>query len=313
MKKSFFCLFFLCHSPIFFSQKVSNLKVAPVLEENHSNNGYVNWSDQYIEAEGSFKVEDETKFQEKIANERAIRGALIVARRNLLETINAVYINSTTTVADQISMSDTIKQTVSGLINGANLFGSPIFSNGVCSVKVRMPLYKENGLASAFVPKDDSKDTETIIENEPSVEIGKIDIPTESRPNSIDKTKRKNESITTENTIILKSVENKEYKPVLFPKICHNGKVLIDMEKLYRPKSGKFPKFYSLTKEVLKEAGLSDNINLLNLRESENGCFEVDESMMSSKSLKFVEKIEGLTESKLYRVLSAVTKVLLLK
>jgi hypothetical protein len=287
--------------------------VEPVLDENNSDYGYVNWSDQYIEAEGSFKVEDETKFPEKIAKERAIRGALIVARRNLLETINGVYINSSTTVADQISMSDTIKQTVSGLIKGANLQGKPIFSGGVCTVKVRMPLYKENGLASAFVPKDNTKDTESKIENESSVEIGKLNVPTESSPNSIDNTKRKSESITTENTIVLKSEENKEYKPVLFPKICHNGKVLIDMEKMYSPKSGKFPKFYSLSKEVLKEAGLSENINLLNLRESENGCFEVDESMLSSKSLKFVEKIEGLTESKLYRVLSAVTKVLLLK
>lgn len=261
------------------------------------NGGVINWTEQYIEAEGMMKIE--THLPDTLAKHRAVRGATIVARRNLLEMIKGVYIYSNTTVLDQMSMADTIRQSVEGVIKDANIVGKPSFAQGVCMVKVRMNFYTSNGLAAAVIPEKSKPATDPATQTTLAQAL-KLDTNT-----TVEK-----ESVTV---IGLNVSDNSSgaFKPVLFPKICYKGKVLLDLSQYWDPSKGDFPKYYSLSKDLLKDAGLADNFNVLNLTQSADGCLEVDESMLSSKSKKFVEKLENFIKSDTWKTIHSIGKIVL--
>jgi len=93
--------------------------VSADLVEFVSDSGYVNWTTGKVYATG-YGIEN-TKYKKPIAIMRAKRAASIDARRNLLESIGGVKINSQTIIKNGMLDSDTIKTTVSGVVRNARI------------------------------------------------------------------------------------------------------------------------------------------------------------------------------------------------
>jgi hypothetical protein len=181
--------------------------------------GSINWTDQFIEVTGSSAI-DATKFPNPAqAQLMANRGAIVDAQRNLLEIIQGVKVTGETTVKDMVTESDVVKTKVEGVVKNARVLGEPVIKNGIATVTMRAPLYKD-GLATALVNNDPKS-------NGASAEYPQ-DMP---------------------EAIALRV--NGKYDPRLLPNITDNQKnVLLDMAKAYDPTNGKFPELLKAGKDT---------------------------------------------------------------
>ena len=68
------------------------------------------------------------------------RAAVVVARRNLLEVVKGVQIDSTTRVQNFMVKSDTIESRVKGVLSGSSVDRVVIHSNGTATATVSIPL-----------------------------------------------------------------------------------------------------------------------------------------------------------------------------
>jgi len=68
------------------------------------------------------------------------RAAIVVARRNLLEVVKGVHIDSTTRVQNFMVKSDTIESRVKGVLAGSEVDNVVFHSNGTATATVSMPL-----------------------------------------------------------------------------------------------------------------------------------------------------------------------------
>ena len=82
----------------------------------------------------------------------AKRAAVVDAYRNLAEATQGVQVDADTTVEKLTLQSDTIRTHVSALIRGAKIVGEGMNGDGSYYVKMRMPLFGNDGLASAVLP-----------------------------------------------------------------------------------------------------------------------------------------------------------------
>ena len=73
------------------------------------------------------------------------RAATVDAQRKLAEKIYGVVIDSNTTVENFIVKNDTIRQTVSGVVQGAETVETTYYSDGTCKVVM--------GMNAALIPK----------------------------------------------------------------------------------------------------------------------------------------------------------------
>jgi len=173
--------------------------------------GQVNWTEQFIEAEGN-SVFDTTRF--KIKNQAKLmaqRGAIVDAQRNLLEIVNGVLVEGQTTVKDLVVESDEVKSKVSGMLKGAVQVGKTKYEDGVATVRLRIPLYAD-GLAEAV-------DTSEV---SPPVPVNTPTIATDTLPKDI-----------------MLSVSG-NYKPRLFPNLTDDqNNILLNMADAYDPTKGK--------------------------------------------------------------------------
>lgn len=185
-------------------------------------NGEINWTEQYIEAEGN-SVIDNNRFKIPAqARLMAQRGAIADAQRNLLEIVSGVYVEGTTTVENLMVQSDNIKTTVKGLLKGARQIGSTAFTQEVATVRLRIPLYK-SGLGDALVE-----------------EVKKDDVPAESQ------------EVISDSTQLVLQV-NGTYKPRLFPTLTdEQGKVLGDLAESMDPTGGQAVKILKAGEKGLK-------------------------------------------------------------
>lgn len=127
-----------------------NMSEFAQLLEKIGTNGNVNWSAGYIEAVGIGAPP--AKFSNLgQARAMALRAAEVVAKRNLLEIINGVRIDSTTIIKDFAVQSDIINSQVQGLILGAQVIKQEYMSDQSCEVTVRMPLYGD--FSKIIMPK----------------------------------------------------------------------------------------------------------------------------------------------------------------
>lgn len=129
-----------------FSQQENDV----VVEKNI---GFINYSSGRIYAYGHAKINAE---QNKAL---AIRIATLDAKRNLLEMIKPVPIDSYTQVNDLMSANDTIRSYVNGLIEGAERVGEIRYlridgevQRDTIEVTVRMPLPTKEILSSILPP-----------------------------------------------------------------------------------------------------------------------------------------------------------------
>jgi len=111
--------------------------------------GRVNWSLGLVTANGIGAPPKDIKNPAQI---RAMtqRAAIIVARRNLLEVLKGVRIDSETRVDNFILSNDVIKTQVSGILQGSQVIQTKYFSDG--SIEVTVGVYLRGELASALMP-----------------------------------------------------------------------------------------------------------------------------------------------------------------
>ena len=84
----------------------------------------------------------------------ALRAAELDAKRNLVETIEGVRINSQTLVKNYQTQSDVIYSEVQGFLRGARRYGEERYnSDGTVEVDVAVPLYGPNGLITILAPQ----------------------------------------------------------------------------------------------------------------------------------------------------------------
>ena len=217
-------------------------------------NGSVNWTEQYIEAKGSSVIDAERFKNPAQANAMAARGAVVVAQRNLLEIINGVNVSGETTVEDMITTSDVISTKVEGIIKGAQVIGEPVLKNGMVEVTMRVPLYQSGGLAPAVIDGVEALNPEVVE-------------PVDEKPETVSAT---NAAEQTQKFAF--NMNGKKFDPSLFPIITDkDGKVLLDLSKVYDPKSGNFPKYLQLTKDVMKGVGFDKGVQFLDVLETSTG------------------------------------------
>ena len=118
--------------------------------EQIGNKGAVNWTDGYIEAVG-IGAPPQRNIGTPQARPMALRAAQVDAYRNLLEVVNGVRVDSTTTIRDFTVESDVINTQVQGMVKGAKTMKQEYLSDGTVEVTVRMPM--AGNFAAVIVPR----------------------------------------------------------------------------------------------------------------------------------------------------------------
>jgi hypothetical protein len=118
--------------------------------EKIGSSGSVNWTEGYVEAVG-IGAPPQRNIGMPQARPMALRAAQVDAYRNLLEVVNGVRVDSTTTVKDFTIESDIINTQVQGMVKGAKTMKQEYLSDGTVEVTVRMPL--SGNFASVIVPR----------------------------------------------------------------------------------------------------------------------------------------------------------------
>jgi hypothetical protein len=230
-------------------------------------NGKVNWSQQFVEAKGQ-SVIDTSRFK-NIAQAKAMatRGAVVVAQRNLLEMTKGVNVVGETSVQDMITTSDYIYTRVDGIVKGAQQVGPAREVNGMMEVTLKMPIYGETGLASAFSKEDLSQARKRGgIANEE--EVADAETPVAAGEEVVDGSKP-----------IVFNFKGKQIDPSMFPVIVdEQGNVKLDFSKWYDGKTGKFPKYMQLGKEVMGDLGFKKGVDVIDLVQNSNGQFTVPQN-----------------------------------
>ena len=101
--------------------------------------GVIDWIQRKVVAKG-IGAPPEKYYGKPQARPMAIRAATTVARRNLLEVIRGVHIDSETRVNNYMVQDDTILSRVNGLLQGTAVDDIQYMSDGTVEVTVSMPL-----------------------------------------------------------------------------------------------------------------------------------------------------------------------------
>ncbi|MDD4575283.1 MAG: hypothetical protein PHI36_02530 [Bacteroidales bacterium] len=231
-------------------------------------NGKVDWTDQYVEAKGMSVIDNERFKNPAQAKLMARRGAIVDAQRNLLEIVKGVRVVSETKVVDMMTESDYILTQIDGVLKNAEMIGEAVEKEGIIEVRMRVPIYKQEGLASALHPKVGEKGQKT------SMGMKEIKF-LEGNPEEI-----KIEDMSE----LVFNFNGKEYSPSMFPIVLdENNNVLLDFSKYYDPKTGKFPKLLAGSKEILEAAGSKKGAQIIDVIESFDGKIKIDNSKISKK------------------------------
>lgn len=113
-------------------------------------NGKIDWTTGNAEAIG-IGAPPEKPINMAQARAMAKRAAVTVARRNLLEILKGVRINSTTMVKDAVVESDQIRTRVKGCLDRSQVVDIAYMSDGSVEATVAMNL--RGGFASSVLPK----------------------------------------------------------------------------------------------------------------------------------------------------------------
>lgn len=230
--------------------------------------GKIDWTEQYVESKGMSVIDNEKFKNPAQAKLMARRGAIVDAQRNLLEIIKGVRVVSETKVVDMITESDYILSQVDGVIKNAQIIGEPVEKDGYIEVTMRVPLYDKGGVAPAIYKNLEQKSKKAT--------MGKTTIPFETG---------NSEEIKTEDiTDMVFNFNGKEYSPSMFPIIMdENNNILLDYSKYFDPKTGKFPKIVSASKDIINTIGSKKGAQIIDVLESFDGTIKIDNSKIAKK------------------------------
>ena len=113
-------------------------------------NGNINWSEGTITALG-IGAPPPNAINMAQARAMARRAAIVVARRNLLELLQGVQIDSMTLVKEAIVQSDIMRTSIQGVVRNAQIIDTAYLSDGSVEVKVAMNMSGQ--LANTILPQ----------------------------------------------------------------------------------------------------------------------------------------------------------------
>lgn len=140
----------MCVSVAFAAQNNVQVNVEINNYVQQFDNGKIDWQTGMVTATG---IGAPPAKSTNIAQARAMatRAATVVARRNLLEIVKGVQIDSATAVEDFIATSDVIVSQVKGFLQNSQILDTAYMSDG--SVEVTVGVSMNGGLAEVVVPK----------------------------------------------------------------------------------------------------------------------------------------------------------------
>jgi len=147
---AFVAAMILCTAGGSVGQQKGGMAEGEQIVEQVGNKGAVNWTEGYMEAIG-IGAPPERYLGKPQARPNALRAAQVDAYRNLLEVVNGVRVDSTTTIRDFMVESDVINTQVQGMVKGARVSKQEYLSDGTVEVTVRMPL--AGNFASVIIPR----------------------------------------------------------------------------------------------------------------------------------------------------------------
>lgn len=131
-----------------------NLEEADSLVVVSESNGSIDWSNGVVQATGmGFPSPDVGNA--RLAEEGAKRAATVVARRNLLEIVQGIVVDSHTVVKNFMVEQDIINNKVQGIVKNSQVVKEERLPDGGYRVTLQMPLKGE--LSSLVVPSRQSK------------------------------------------------------------------------------------------------------------------------------------------------------------
>ncbi len=198
--------------------------------------GKINWTKGIVSAKG-YGVFDPNSKNVGAEIVKARRAAIVVAQRNLLETVKGVHVTSETIVKDYMLKSDIIITRVQGTVRNARIVDERIDrENGIVEVELAVnlediakPIYQE---IAKNIPKRSEGDV--------SEEGSKFSA-----------------------LVLDASSSNSKPKPSLLPKIYdENGNLILDLAELIDPndpRTQKVIRFVNSINDILNDPELRDN------------------------------------------------------
>jgi hypothetical protein len=113
--------------------------------------GRIDWEHRIVSAVGD-GVPPSDAINQAQARARAKRAAIDEAYARLLETVQEVQVDATSTTRNFVNESRVVQTKVSGLIKNAEIQEVKEAADGSCQVVLRMPLTGDNGLSSIILP-----------------------------------------------------------------------------------------------------------------------------------------------------------------
>ncbi|MCC7504205.1 MAG: hypothetical protein IT259_02840 [Saprospiraceae bacterium] len=275
MKTVFFLLLGVClalSSPLFAQQS------QPLVQE--FDNGLINWTEQYVEASG-FTIIDRVKYpNERQAVELARKGALAVARANLLEITQKVQVYRNTTVVNLVTDSDTVRSRVAGVISNALPVGKAKVDSDAVTVTIRMPLYGSNSLASAMQPVVRSKIVKTDTQTAPGAEMRSSKSPDLGEVSSLP---------VDQNRYVLQFKDGK-FTPSLFPVMMdEEGNLLFDYSSTYQDILGNNVQYVNMASDLAHDLNWQKGVELIDAVQGSDGVIRVK----TSKKAGFKRFLDG--------------------
>ena len=274
----------------------------------NTTNGQVNWTNQYVEAIGEAAIDNVRFTNPAQAKLMAKRGAVVLAQRNLLEIVKGVNVTAETTVKDMITSSDYVYTRVDGVVKGAEMVGEAIEDNGIMRVKLRMPLYATNGLASAIYDNIPGTGGTTNGTNSAAGTASGNGQTLATNINNATNTAA-NVSNTVSNAVsdaqkLVINLGGKKFDPSLFPVVLDDkGNLLLDFKKLYDPTTGTFPQIIQASKELMNDFNLKQGVQVVNA---------IQDKLSTGKIVISNDTVKKINWSKIGNTAATIGKILMM-
>lgn len=131
--------------------------------------GYIDWGENGVIQAVGIGVQPLDAVNATHAREMAKRAATVVARRNLMEIVQGIHVDSLTTVKNYMVEKDVINNRVQGIIKNAQIINEQEFPDGSWQVTVEMKLRGE--LQASVIPNSLERPSPIPFENPRSSEI----------------------------------------------------------------------------------------------------------------------------------------------
>jgi len=90
------------------------------------------------------------------------------------------------------------------------------------------------------------------------------------------------------------NMNGKKFDPSMFPVIVdENNNLVLDMTKLYDPKTGKFPQLLNTTEQLMKEIGFKKGVEVLNVIKAESGKLVIDNKSLKKVNWQKIGQVAG--------------------